>query len=345
MRILKKFSIILLTITMVVGSIFIGNVTNSYASTSYKNSATNKNTLATNARLGDYFYFSSEDALYKVNVKTKKKTRLYKVKYDWEFIRDVSVYKDYIYFTYEKKSNSYIYRIKTNGKNLKCLGTGVNPKPYRNKIYYLGVVKRDDYEIETKNIYKMNLNGSNKTCIKKSKYISDFSIYNSNIYYIYVYDGFLYNGSCITSYLGKMNLNGNNNKKLVHYKGYDYYEILNIGGFYKGYIYIYTDQAFYKLKLSNNKLTKFAKFNNCNKYIIGVEKGYLYYGQWGSSKDYIYKLKLSNNKKSIVVSGSDVQGQLVSSDYMVYNNKPGEDYYLIGTNGKNKIYLGKSFIP
>ena len=146
MRILKKFSILLLTITMVVGSIFVGNVTNSYASTSYKNSANNKNTLATNARLGDYFYFSSEDALYKVNVKTKKKTRLYKVKYDWEFIRDVSVYKDYIYFTYEKKSNSYIYRIKTNGKNLKCLGMGVNPKPYHNKIYYLGVVKKDDYE-------------------------------------------------------------------------------------------------------------------------------------------------------------------------------------------------------
>ena len=340
MRMLKRFSILLLTITMVVGSIFIGNVTNSYASTSYKNSATSKNTLVTNARLGDYFYFSSEDALYKVNVKTKKKTRLYKIKYDWEFIRDVSVYKDYIYFTYEKKSNSYIYRIKTNGKNLKCLGMGVNPKPYHNKIYYLGVVKKDDYESKTNGIYKMNLNGSNKTCIRKSKYISDFSIYNSNIYYIYVYDG-----SCITSYLGKINLNGNNNKKLVDYNGYDYYEILNIGGFYKGYIYLYTDQAFYKLKLSNNKLNKFAKFYNCNKYIIGVEKGYLYYGQWGSNKDYIYKLKLSNNKKSIVVSGSDVQGQLVSSDYMVYNNKPGEDYYLIGTNGKNKIYLGKSFIP
>ena len=344
MRMLKRFSILLLTITMVVGSIFVGNVTNSYASTSYKNSANNKNTLATNARLGDYFYFSSEDALYKVNVKTKKKTRLYKVKYDWEFIRDVSVYKDYIYFTYEKKSNSYIYRIKTNGKNLKCLGMGRNPKPYRNKIYYLRIIKTDDYyHFEINDIYKMNLNGSNKTCIKKSKYISDFSIYNSNIYYIYVYDHFDATGN--PSYLCKMNLNGNNNKKLVDYNGYDYYEILNIGGFYKGYIYLYTDQAFYKLKLSNNKLTKFAKFNNCDKYIMGVEKGYLYYGQWGSNKDYIYKLKLSNNKKSIVVSGSDVQGQLVSSDYMVYNNKPGEDYYLIGTNGKNKIYLGKSFIP
>ena len=340
MRILKKFSILLLTITMVFGSIFPVNINNSYASTSYKNSVTNKNTLATNARLGDYFYFSSEDALYKVNVKTKKKTRLYKVKYDGDLIRHVSVYKDYIYFTYEKEFTPYIYRIKTNGKNLKCLGMGVNPKPYHNKIYYLGVVKKDDYESKTNGIYKMNLNGSNKTCIRKSKYISDFSIYNSNIYYIYVYDG-----SCITSYLGKINLNGNNNKKLVDYKGYDYYEILNIGGFYKGYIYLYTDQAFYKLKLSNNKLTKFDKFYNCNKYIIGVEKGYLYYGQWGSNKDYIYKLKLSNNKKSIVVSGSDVQGQLVSSDYMVYNNKPGEDYYLIGTNGKNKIYLGKSFIP
>ena len=78
---------------------------------------------------------------------------------------------------------------------------------------------------------------------------------------------------------------------------------------------------------------------------MGVEKGYLYYFQWGSGKNYIYKLKLSNNKKTIVVSGENDYGYLVSSDYMVYNNKPGEDYYLIGTNGKNKIYLGKSFIP
>ena len=340
MRILKKFSILLLTITMVFGSIFPVNINNSYASTSYKNLATSKNTLATNARFGDYFYFSSEDALYKVNVKTKKKTKLYKVKYDGDLIRHVSVYKDYIYFTYEKEFTPYIYRIKTNGKNLKCLGMGVNPKPYHNKIYYLGVVKKDDYESKTNGIYKMNLNGSNKTCIRKSKYISDFSIYNSNIYYIYVYDG-----SCITSYLGKINLNGNNNKKLVDYNGYDYYEILNIGGFYKGYIYLYTDQAFYKLKLSNNKLTKFAKFNNCDKYIMGVEKGYLYYFQWGSGKNYIYKLKLSNNKKTIVVSGENIHGYLVSSDYMVYGYNYKSGHYLIGTNGKNKIYLGKSFIP
>lgn len=340
MRILKKFSILLLTITMVFGSIFPVNINNSYASTSYKNLATSKNTLATNARFGDYFYFSSEDALYKVNVKTKKKTKLYKVKYDGDLIRHVSVYKDYIYFTYEKEFTPYIYRIKTNGKNLKCLGMGVNPKPYHNKIYYLGVVKKDDYESKTNGIYKMNLNGSNKTCIRKSKYISDFSIYNSNIYYIYVYDG-----SCITSYLGKINLNGNNNKKLVDYNGYDYYEILNIGGFYKGYIYLYTDQAFYKLKLSNNKLTKFAKFNNCDKYIMGVEKGYLYYFQWGSGKNYIYKLKLSNNKKTIVVSGENDYGYLVSSDYMVYGYNYKSGHYLIGTNGKNKIYLGKSFIP
>ena len=59
MRILKKFSILLLTITMVVGSIFVGNMTNSYASTSYKNSVTNKNALTTSARSGNYIYCSS----------------------------------------------------------------------------------------------------------------------------------------------------------------------------------------------------------------------------------------------------------------------------------------------
>ena len=59
MRILKKFSILLLIITMIFGSIFPVNINNSYTSTSYKNLATSKNTLATNARFGDYFYFSS----------------------------------------------------------------------------------------------------------------------------------------------------------------------------------------------------------------------------------------------------------------------------------------------
>ena len=36
MKILKKASIFLLTITMIIGSIFVGNKTNSYAATSYK---------------------------------------------------------------------------------------------------------------------------------------------------------------------------------------------------------------------------------------------------------------------------------------------------------------------
>ena len=76
MRIFKKFSILLLTIAMVVVSIFVGNTTNSYASTSYKNSATSKNTLTTSARSGNYIYCSSGCALYKVNVKTKKKSVL-----------------------------------------------------------------------------------------------------------------------------------------------------------------------------------------------------------------------------------------------------------------------------
>ena len=179
--------------------------------------------------------------------------------HSYEYVSNKYIFgnKDYIYFTYKKKSNSYIYRIKTNGKNLKCLGMGRNPKPYRNKIYYLRIIKTDDYyHFEINDIYKMNLNGSNKTCIKKSKYISDFSIYNSNIYYIYVYDHF--DATSIPSYLCKMNLNGNNNKKLVDYNGYDYYEILNMGGFYKGYIYIYTDKGFYKLKLSNTALPSAA---------------------------------------------------------------------------------------
>ena len=35
MKILKKFSVLLLAVTMVIGSIFVGSKTNSYAATSY----------------------------------------------------------------------------------------------------------------------------------------------------------------------------------------------------------------------------------------------------------------------------------------------------------------------
>ena len=49
-------------------------MTNSYASTSYKNSVTNKNALATSCCSGNYIYCSSGCALlYKVNVKTEKR--------------------------------------------------------------------------------------------------------------------------------------------------------------------------------------------------------------------------------------------------------------------------------
>ena len=341
MRILKKFSILLLTITMVVGSIFVGNMTNSYASTSYKNSVTNKNALTTSARSGNYIYCSSGCALYKVNVKTKKKTILYKGKYAWASIRNVSVYKDYVYFISEKGgidiSTPYIYRIKTNGKNLQCLGLGENPIPYGNKVYYLGGIRKDDYESKTNGIYKMNLNGSNKTCIDESEYILNFTIYNSSIYYIFSY-------CSDTSFLCKTNLNGNNYKELLYYSE-DNYDILNIGGFYNGYIYLYTNKGFYKLNLSNNKLTKIKNYTGN---ILGVEKGYLYYLKWGSSKNYIYKLNLSNNKKTLIASGKNASSYLVSSDYMIYSylnkNMNYLYYYLMTTNGKNKIYLGKSFV-
>ena len=36
MKILKKFTTLLLTITMVIGGIFVGNTSNSYAATAYK---------------------------------------------------------------------------------------------------------------------------------------------------------------------------------------------------------------------------------------------------------------------------------------------------------------------
>ena len=82
MKILKKISIFLLTITMIIGSIFAGNKTNSYAATSYKQQLVMGKTYKYDLDgEGDKdiikFYKSGHNVYLKVNKVTKKLTSDY----------------------------------------------------------------------------------------------------------------------------------------------------------------------------------------------------------------------------------------------------------------------------
>ena len=82
MKILKEISIFLLTITMIIGSIFVGNKTNSYAATSYKQQLVMGKTYKYDLDgEGDKdiikFYKSGHNVYLKVNKVTKKLTSDY----------------------------------------------------------------------------------------------------------------------------------------------------------------------------------------------------------------------------------------------------------------------------
>ena len=318
--------------------IFTALFSTSFANSSL-NSPTNQKAIATSTKSGNYIYCCSGTCVYKVNIKTKKKIRLYKSKFSWASIYSVSVYKGYVYFVAAKGGIDlpfpyYIYRIKTNGTSLKYLGEGWNPIVYNNKIYYEKTTKSNIDMYKSQGIYKMNLNGNNKTCIISSSNIVDFKVYKSHIYYVYYTDS-------SHSYIYRISTSGKNDTQLIRATHSDSQYSINCCYVYHGYLYFTSNGGFYKYNIYSGKLTK---FRNSTGYIVGVDNGYLYY----IYSNHIYKLGLSSNKRYTIVSGKSISDCSVSSGYITYcyysRSASGNIYYLIKANRTNKVYLGKSFI-
>ena len=336
-KIFKRTLSLLLSFMLVFTALF---STTSFANSSL-NSATTQKTMATSVKSGNYIYCCSGTGVYKVNIKTKKKTRLYKTKSPLiSWVSDVCVYKGYVYFIAGTSGLddcvTSIFRIKTNGTHLKNLGTGCNVILYGNKIYYVKILGDYDYGgYYTKGIYKMNLNGSNKTCIKSSSSISQFKIYKSYIYY--VYPAYSSHDS-----IYRISTSGQNNTKLTISTHNDTSYSTDLCDVYRGYVYFTSNKHFFKYNISTKKLTN---FRNSTGKMIGIDNGYLYYFY----SKHVYKLGLSSNRKYTVVSGitganSVSSGYLTYYSYFVHNYSSGYRYYLIKTNGTNKVYLGKSLI-
>lgn len=288
-------------------------------------------------KYGDYIYYSLSCAIYKMNVNTKKVTTIK--------IGNVSSYYDlvvkdgWIYCVYNDDPvgvwNQYVYRIRTNGKDGKTLDSGCNPIIYNNKIYYtkLNNIGDSDSDNHIKGIYSMSLSGKNKTAIKKSDSINQFTVYKSKIYYV--------DQGRKKYYLKKIGLSGTSVKTmttsteqisdLCAYSDNIYFRL----GEYQSNVY----------KINVNSTSKSKILSNCN--IKTISNGYLYYTVFHEDnyKTYLYKMNLKTKSKTLIMKKYGLKDIQVSNNYIIctyfingdnFNSaKVNTCRYICNTNGKN----------
>lgn len=258
---------------------------------------------STNFKVGNYIYYSVLGDIYKVNVKTNKKTKIKRT--CGIFIYDITVKDGWIYCTVDKEGvgglyDPHIYKVRTNGKDGKFLGQGFKPIVYKNKIYYIKLKGDPQWDLKIAGLYKMSLSGKNVTSIKKASEISDFIVYKSNIYYI----------SCDNNkyYLNKTTLSGKLLKKIKFY--HEEYGNLKV---YSNYIYFDYRGGVYKIK--TNLTSKSKVLSNAS--LIDVSNNYIYYSNSDSVTQNIYKMNLNNKKKKFIYGDNRIDNIYVCNGYII----------------------------
>ena len=109
-----------------------------------------------------YAYCSTGKGLYRVNHKTNKVKRIASAASPWASPAAMKLYKGYIYYCAGDGVNNMLYRVKTNGKNKKYLGSVADYAIKNGTIYY--TYYSYDYDTEKEVILhkKMSLLGKNK---------------------------------------------------------------------------------------------------------------------------------------------------------------------------------------
>lgn len=286
-------------------------------------------------------YYSVYNKIYKVNVNTKKSTLIYTNSDAWLFY-DLTVKDGWIYCVMDTFQGtggeySYIFKVRTNGKDAKVLKKGSNPVIYNGSIYYLKeTFSTNSWEYTNKvvGIYKMSLSGANDKCIKKSSTISEFIVYKSKIYYT--------NYGTSNNYLRRISLTGGTSKIMSS----GTYIPQNLKA-YSDYIYFNYNSHIYKIKTSSTSKSRIIS----NAKLMDLSSGYVYYTTYKSGYCYLSRMKISTKAKTDLLKTelwfSDVQAD---SGYMIvtYYYDPQGPYdntakYFCTTTGKSGKVLKTYF--
>lgn len=114
-----------------------------------------------------YAYCSTGKGIYRVNPKTNKIKKISSEASIYMEPAAMKLYKGYIYYLAGDGVNNMLYRVKTNGKNKKYLGSVAEYAIKNNTIYYTYYTYDYDTEEEVVLHKKMSLTGKNK---KKTVY-------------------------------------------------------------------------------------------------------------------------------------------------------------------------------
>lgn len=296
-----------------------------------KNSAesTNKTTYSNNTQSGDYVYFYNENIIYKVNTKTKKTTRLLKMKNSC-LVFDINVYNNYIYFISmngnNEKSQSFIYKVKTDGTGLKKLAQGFDMYINNGSIYY---IKTSGYLTSSHNeksigIYKMSTNGKNNKLILKQNGIYSMEVNNSNIYYKKSEHSNIY----------KISMTGKACGYISNTKNHIIVSVTK-NNLYTQYMDNYNARF-----MKYNFTTKKWQTIQSNAYAFTANDNYAYYFDCADDGAYVYKKNLKTNKILYKVYYPYLSDLQVASNYVVctvtYSTKDNRGHcYLLDKNGNN----------
>lgn len=294
-------------------------------------------------QLGEWVYYSNpedKDKLYKVKEDGTGKTKL-SDKRAW----DVQVVGDWVYFVndytdseeavlpYGPKDDSLthgyavIYKISVNGGEEICIYK-TKKSPYKYEFYgkikheYLRtimnmVVNNNKVYFEDSGIYKIDINGENKTMITKTDAF-DFSVVDGYIYYYDFTDKKIYkmrdDGTEKTKFIEFEKLDGSDSLEFTINDGWLYYT--NPVRFNDGE----KDEAFYKIRLDGTEKTKLTDKN-----VFGfiVDKDWIYYyvsnsmvydsttdSYSSNDNDYtaIYKMKTDGSENQLLLEEYDLRG-------------------------------------
>ena len=114
-----------------------------------------------------YAYCSTGKGIYRVNTKTNKVKKIASAPSPYASPATMKLYKGFIYYCAGDGVNNMLYRVKTNGKNKKYLGSVADYAIKNKTIYYTHYTYNEDTGREVPQHKKMSLTGKNK---KKTVY-------------------------------------------------------------------------------------------------------------------------------------------------------------------------------